>query len=77
MHRTTFEDFDICQRMIPMAKVTPNDADILFKGKQFEILISQKHVTDFKYLATFQFSKVQMKTKLFLQICLHFCDTDR
>ena len=28
-------------------------------------------------LATFQFSKVQMNFKVFLQICLHLCGTRR
>ena len=43
MHRTTFKDLDIWQRMIDsIAKVTPNNLDILFQGKKCEIIISRK-----------------------------------
>ena len=42
MHRTIFKDFGYLPTNDTIAKDTPNDFELLFQGKKFEILISRK-----------------------------------
>ena len=43
MYKATYIDFVICQRMIcpTIAKITPNDHDLLFKVKNCDVSISE------------------------------------
>ena len=71
-----------------ITKVVSHDIYPLFQGQIFELLLSlnttelaQKCETTLKIpgiLTTFLFSKMQMITKLFMQICLHlYCNRRR